>query len=129
MKVKSMRSAAIICSALLIAACAASRPTADSYQSALALFDRAKDLPGFADYVTAFVRSQSAQHLDSNSGCYEKNVGQRISLILIVDRTGQIIEAYSDSRTPKAKCFKSAYKGAHMPIPPFAPLPVQLAMR
>jgi hypothetical protein len=124
-----MRSPTIICSVLLIAACAVSRPAADSYQSALALFDRAKDLPGFADYVNLFVRSQTAQHLDYNSGCYEKNVGQRISLILIVDRTGQITAAYSDSKTAKAKCFKAAYKGAHMPIPPFSPLPVQLAMR
>jgi hypothetical protein len=124
-----MRPAGIICSVLLIAACAASRPTADSYQSALALFDRAKDLPGFADYVNLFVRSQSVQHLDTSSGCYDKNVGQRISLILIVDRTGRITDAYSDSKIPKAKCFKAAYKGAHMPIPPFAPLPVPLAMR
>jgi hypothetical protein len=124
-----MRSPGIICSALLIAACAGSRPASDSYQSALTLFDRAKDLPGFADYVTLFVRSQTAQHLDYNSGCYDKNVGQRISLILIVDRTGRITDTYSDSKTAKAKCFKAAYKGAHMPIPPFAPLPVQLAMR
>jgi hypothetical protein len=129
MKVISMRSPAIICSVLLIAACAASRPAGDSFQSALALVDRAKDVPGFADYVKLFVRSQTAQHLDSHSGCYEKNAGQGIALILIVDRTGQIIDAYSDSKTPKAKCFKAAYKGAHMPIPPFAPLPVPLAMR
>jgi hypothetical protein len=129
MKVIRMRSAGIICSALFIAACAASRPAADSYQSALALVDRAQDLPGFADYVNLFVRSQTAQHLDYNSGCYEKNAGQRILLILIVDRTGQITDAYSDGKTPKAKCFKAAYKGAHMPIPPFAPLPVPLAMR
>ena len=129
MKVICMRSVGIICSALLIAACAASRPAADSYQSALALVDRAKDLPGFADYVNLFVRSQSAQHLDSKSGCYEKNAGQQILLILIVDRTGQITDAFSDSKTPKAKCFKAAYKGAHMPIPPFTPLPVPLAMR
>jgi hypothetical protein len=67
--------------------------------------------------------------LDKNSGCYEKNVGQRISLILIVDRSGRITDSYSDSKTAKAKCFKAAYKGAQMPIPPFAPFPVQLAMR
>jgi hypothetical protein len=128
-KVMYMRCAGIVCSVLLSAACAVSRPAADSYQSALALFDRAKDLPGFADYVNLFVRSQSAQRLDYNSGCYDKNIGQRISLILIVDRTGRITDAYSDSKTAKAKCFKAAYKGARMPIPPFAPLPVQLAMR
>jgi len=115
--------------ALLAAACAASPPAADTYPSALALFDRAKDLPGFTDYVNAFVRSQNAQHLDERSGCYAKNVGQRISLILIVDRNGRIIQSYSDSKTPKAKCFKAAYLGAQMPIPPFVPLPVQLAMK
>jgi hypothetical protein len=118
-----------IVAALLVAGCAASPPAADTYASALALFDRAKDLPGFADYVNAFVRSQNAQHVDEKSGCYAKNVGRRISLILIVDRNGRIIQSYSDSKTPKAKCFKAAYLGAQMPIPPFVPLPVQLAMR
>jgi hypothetical protein len=95
----------------------------------MALYDRAKDLPGFADYVNVFVRSQNAQHLDERSGCYAKNVGQRISLILIVDRNGRIVQSYSDSNTRKAKCFKAAYLGAQMPIPPFVPLPVQLAMK
>jgi hypothetical protein len=120
---------ACIVAALLIAACAASPPAADAYPSGLALYDRAKDLPGFADYVIAFVRSQNARHLDERSGCYAKNVGQRISLILLVDRNGRIIQSYSDSNTAKAKCFKAAYLGAQMPIPPFVPLPVQLVMR
>jgi len=120
---------ACIVAASLVAACAASPPAADAYPAALALYDRAKDLPGFADYVIAFVRSQNAQHLDEKSGCYAKNVGQRISLILIVDRNGRIGQSYSDSNTPKAKCFKAAYLGAQMPIPPFFPLPVQLIMR
>jgi hypothetical protein len=124
-----MRAIAHVCAGLLIAACAASPPATDNFQSALALFNRAKDLPGFTDYVAAFVRSQSAQHLDNNSGCYEKNIGQRIALILMVDRSGRITESYSDSKTAKAKCFKAAYKGAQVPIPPFAPFPVQLAMR
>jgi hypothetical protein len=118
-----------IVAALLVAACAASPPAADAYPSALALYGRAKELPGFADYVNAFVRSQNAQHLDERSGCYAKNVGQRISLILMVDRNGRIVQSYSDSNTPKAKCFKAAYLGAQMPIPPFVPLPVQLAMQ
>jgi len=118
-----------ILAALLIAACSASPPAADTYASATALYDRAKDLPGFADYVIAFVRSQNAQHLDEKSGCYAKNVGQRISLILVVDRSGRIVQSYSDSKTPKAKCFKAAYLGAQMPIPPFTPVPVQLVMR
>ncbi len=124
-----MRTIAQVCAGLLTAACAASPPATDNFQSAEALFNRAKDLPGFADYVGVFVRSQSAQRLDINSGCYEKNPGERISLILIVDRNGRITHSYSDSKTAKAKCFKAAYKGAQMPIPPFAPLPVQLAMR
>jgi hypothetical protein len=118
-----------IVAALLVAACAASPPAANTYPSALALYERAKDLPGFADYVIAFVRSQNAQHLDEKSGCYAKNVGQRISLILIVDRNGRIGQSYSDNNTPKAKCFKAVYLGAQMPIPPFTPLPVQLVMR
>jgi hypothetical protein len=118
-----------IVAGLLVAGCSASPPTADTYASAMALYDRAKDLPGFADYVNAFVRSQNAQHLDERSGCYAKNVGQRISLILIVDRNGRVVQSHSDSNTPKAKCFKAAYLGAQMPIPPFVPLPVRLAMR
>jgi len=124
-----MRAIAHACAGLLIAACTASPLATDKFQSALALFNRAKDLPGFTDYVTAFVKSQSAQHLDINSGCYKKNIGQRIALILMVDRSGRITESYSDSKTAKAKCFTAAYKGAQMPIPPFAPFPVQLAMR
>jgi hypothetical protein len=115
--------------ASLIGACAASPPAADAYPSALALYDRARDLPGFAEYVNAFVRSQNARHMDEKSGCYAKNVGQRISLILIVDRNGRIVQSYSDSNISKAKCFQAAYLGAQMPIPPFTPLPVQLAMR
>jgi|ERR1700733_42032 hypothetical protein len=120
---------ACIVIAWLVAACSASPPAADTYPSALALYDRAKDLPGFSNYVNGFVRSQNAQHLDERSGCYAKNVGQRISLILIVDRNGRIVQSYSDSNISKAKCFKAAYLGAQMPIPPFVPLPVQLAMQ
>src|ERR1700733_6961230 len=112
-----MRAIAHACAGLLIAACTASPLATDKFQSALALFNRAKDLPGFTDYVSLFVRSQSAQHLDINSGCYEKNVGQRVSLILMVDRNGRITESYSDGNTAKAKCFRAAYKGAQMPIP------------
>jgi hypothetical protein len=118
-----------ILAASLIAACAASPPAADAYPSALALYERSKDLPGFADYVIAFVKSQNARHLDEKSGCYAKNIGRRISLILMVDRSGRVVQSYSDSNTPKAKCFKAAYVGAQMPIPPFVPLPVQLAMQ
>jgi hypothetical protein len=125
----SMRSIALVCAGLLTAACAASPPATNNFQSALVLFNRAKDLPGFTDYVAVFIRSQNAQHLDDRSGCYGKNIGQRTSLILMVDRSGIIAESYSDSKTAKAKCFKAAYKGAQMPIPPFAPFPVQLAMR
>ncbi len=121
--------AGCIVAALLVAACAASPPPVDAYPSALALYDRAKDLPGFADYVKAFVRSQNAQHLDERSGCYAKNIGQRVALILIVDRYGRIVATYSDGATAKAKCFKAAYMGAQMPIPPFTPLPVQLVIR
>ena len=124
-----MRAIAQVCAGLLIAACTASPSATDSFQSALALFNRAKDLPGFTDYVSAFIRSQNAQHLDVNSGCYEKNIGQRIALILMVDRSGRITDSYSDSKAAKARCFKAAYKGAQVPIPPFAPFPVQLAMR
>ena len=123
------RAIAHACAGLLIVGCAATQPASGNFQSATALFERAKDLPGFADYVNTFVRSQSAQHLDKNSGCYEKNIGQRIALILMVDRSGRVTESYSDSKSAKAKCFKAAYKGAQMPIPPFAPFPVQLAMR
>jgi hypothetical protein len=124
-----MRAIAYLCGGLLTVACAASPPAKDNFESAAVLFNRAKDLPGFTDYVGAFVRSQNAQHLDNNSGCYEKSIGQRIALILMVDRNGRIAESYSDSKTAKAKCFKAAYKGAQMPIPPFAPFPVQVAMR
>jgi hypothetical protein len=124
-----MRAFALVCAGLLIAACSALPPATDDFQSAMALFNRAKNLPGFTDYVALFVRSQSAQHLDDRSGCYEKNIGQRISLILMVDRSGRITGSYSDSKSAKARCFKAAYKGAQMPIPPFAPFPVQLAMR
>src|ERR1700722_1339819 len=124
-----MRAIAQVCAGLLIAACTASPSATDSFQSALALFNRAKDLPGFTDYVSAFIRSQNAQHLDVNSGCYEKNIGQRIALILMVDRSGRITDSYSDTKAAKARCFKAAYKGAQVPIPPFAPFPVQLAMR
>jgi hypothetical protein len=124
-----MRAIAYLCSGLLIVACAASPPAKDNFETAMALYNRAKDLPGFADYVNIFVRSQNAQHLDYNSGCYEKNIGQRIALILMVDRDGRITGSYSDSKSSKAKCFKAAYKGAQMPIPPFAPFPVEVAMR
>ena len=125
----STRVIAHVCAGLLVVACTAQQPATHNFQSAAALFSRAKDLPGFNDYVEAFVRAQNVQHLDINSGCYEKNIGQRIALILMVDRSGRITESYSDSSTAKAKCFKAAYKRAQMPIPPFAPFPVQLAMR
>ncbi len=76
----------------------------------------------------SFIRSQNDQRLDDDSGCYEKGRGQKVTLVLIVNSAGFISEAYANSSTTKAECFKAAYLGAHMPVPPFSPFPVQMQM-
>ncbi len=114
--------------AMLLAACATSRSNAARYQAALQVYARARSLPGFDPYVDTFIRSQNARRLDRNSGCYAKGPGERVVLILMVDRTGRIIEADSEGNSAKAKCFRKAYSGVQMPIPPFFPFPVQLAV-
>ncbi len=113
--------------AMAISACTTSRSVANRYRSALEIYAYAKNLPGFNEYADVFVRSLIARSLDRKSGCYAKDPGERVVLILIVDRTGRIIEADSDGNSAKAKCFRKAYAGVPMPIPPFFPLPVQVA--
>ncbi len=113
--------------ATLIAACATSRSIAARYQSALEVYGRARSLPGYDGYVDAAIRSLSARRLDRASGCYARSPGERVVLIVIVDRTGRIIEADSDGNSAKAKCLRKAYSGQQMPIPPFFPFPIRFA--
>jgi len=85
--------------------------------------------PGFETYVTALIAAQNTARLDSNSGCYSFNVGTTIDLLLVVESSGRISAAYSDTDSKKAKCFRKAYVGAKMPIPPFSPFPMRMRVR
>jgi hypothetical protein len=122
-----MRITSLFITALLIAGCVSPGQATGKYETARALYLRTKELPGFADYVDVFIKSRKAQHLD-RPACYQKTGPQRIILILIVDRSGRITEADSDVPGEKAGCFRKVFLGARMPIPPFAPLAVPLAV-
>jgi hypothetical protein len=67
--------------------------------------------------------------LDVNSGCYDYDVGTTVDLIMVVESSGRIVAAYTDNESKKAKCFRRAYIGVKMPIPPFSPFPVRLKVR
>jgi len=122
-----MRAMNLLIAALVIAGCVSPRQATGQYESARALYLRTKELPGFADYVNVFIEARKAQHLD-RAACYQKTGPQRIIMILIVDRSGRITEAGSDVPGDKAGCFRKVFLGARMPIPPFAPLAVPLAI-
>jgi hypothetical protein len=111
-----------------IASCAVDRASDNSYESALARYNQAKDSPGFAAYGHAFIEAQNYQQLDDKSGCYSHDIGKRVVLILFVNAEGRITAAYTDNESTKAKCFRRAYIGAQMPAPPFDPFPIRLRM-
>jgi len=110
---------------ILVSSCA----TGGGYRSTLLRWDSLHNQPGFETYVTAFIAAQSAAHLDSNSGCYSFNVGTTVDLLLVVESSGRISAAYTDQESKKAKCFRKAYAGVKMPIPPFSPFPMRMRVR
>src|SRR5271167_4705595 len=99
----------------LLASCA----TEDGYKSSVLRWDKLHNQAGFDAYVTTFINAQNAARLDSNSGCYQFDVGTTIDLLLIVESSGKISAAYTDADSKKAKCFRKAYVGVKAPIPPF----------
>jgi len=109
----------------LIASCA----TDGGYQATLLRWQKLHNQPGFDAYVTSFINAQNAAHLDINSGCYEYDVGTTVDLLLIVESSGKISAAYTDTESKKARCFRKAYVGAKMPIPPFSPFPLRMRVR
>ena len=123
-----MRTFSIAMLSLALTACATSAPPDSGYLTAKALWDQSKERAEYATYGAAFTNSQNEQRLDDDSGCYEKGRGQKVMLVLIVNSDGVISEAYADSATAKAECFRSAYLGAKMPVPPFSPFPMLMQM-
>jgi hypothetical protein len=110
----------------LIASCATD---AAAYRSTLQRWERLHSQPGFDAYVTSFINAQNAAHLDSNSGCYQYDAGTSVDLLLVVESSGKISAAYSDTESKKARCFRKAYAGVKAPIPPFSPLPLRMRVR
>jgi hypothetical protein len=120
-----MRLAGFVVISMLVGSCA----TDAGFKTTLARWDKLRDQPGFAAYVATFVSVQTAERLDINSGCYDYDVGTTVDLIMVVESSGRIAAAYTDNESKKAKCFRKAYIGIKMPIPPFSPFPIRLKVR
>jgi hypothetical protein len=110
-------------------ALAASCATDGGFKSTELRWEKLHNQPGFDAYVTTFINAQNAAHLDSNSGCYEYDVGTTVDLLLVVESSGKISAAYTDTETKKARCFRKAYAGVKAPIPPFSPFPLRMRVR
>jgi hypothetical protein len=113
------------CVAVLICACVSSA----GFKAQLPRWEKLHNDPAFLGYVAAFIRVQDAERLDSNSGCYRYDADTTVDLMLVVESSGRISAAYSDQESHKARCFRKAYVGARMPIPPFSPFPMRLRIR
>jgi hypothetical protein len=120
-----MRILAAILMLDLIASCA----TDGGYQATVLRWEKLHSQPGFDAYVTTFISAQNAAHLDGNSGCYQYDVGTTIDLLLVVESSGKISAAYTDTESKKARCFRKAYAGVKAPIPPFSPFPLRMRVR
>jgi hypothetical protein len=112
-----------------MASCATQNRVDNGYSAALSHFKDTQSAPEFWTYVHAFVDTQNALKLDSQSGCYNLNVGTPVSLIVVINGGGRITGAYTDNESAKAKCFRASFLGAHMPIPPMDPWYMRLTMR
>jgi hypothetical protein len=110
---------------LLVAACASE----GGYKSTVLRWDKLHTQPVFDAYVTTFINAQSAAHLDSNSGCYQYDLGTTVDLLLVIETSGRISAAYTDTDSKKAKCFRKVYVGVKAPIPPFSPFPLRMRVR
>jgi hypothetical protein len=113
---------------LALTACATSQPRNSGYKSAKALWEQSKEREGYESYGAAFTKSQNEQRLYRDSGCIEISRSQTVMLVLIVNSDGVISEAYASRATARAECFKAAYLGAKMPVPPFSPFPMLMQM-
>jgi len=120
-----MRISVAIVMLILVAACASE----GGYKSTLVRWDKLHNQPGFDACVTTFINAQSAAHLDSNSGCYQYDVGTTVDLLLVIETSGRISAAYTDTDSKKAKCFRKVYVGVKAPIPPFSPFPLRMRVR
>jgi hypothetical protein len=115
--------------AIIVLNLAASCATDGGYPSTLVRWEKLHNQAGFDAYVTTFINAQTAAHLDSNSGCYQYDVGTTVDLLLVVEASGKISAAYSDTESKKAKCFRRTYLGVKAPIPPFSPFPLRMRVR
>jgi hypothetical protein len=120
-----MRISVAVMMLILAAACASE----GGYRSTLARWDKLHTQSGFDAYVTTFINAQSAAHLDGNSGCYQYDVGTTVDLLLVIETSGRISAAYTDTDSKKAKCFRKVYIGVKAPIPPFSPFPLRMRVR
>src|SRR5271165_1259457 len=120
-----MRIGAAVVSLILLASCA----TDAGYNATLLRWEKLHTQPGFEPYVTTFIGAQNAAHLDSTSGCYQYDVGTTVDLLLVVEASGRISSAYTDTESKKARCFRKVYVGVKAPIPPLSPLPLRMRVR
>ena len=120
---------AMMISCLLLSACAIQQTTDVGFGSANAAWESAKGRPGYETYAIAFIHANNQQSLDSKPHCFERTPALAVALILEVGADGRIAATYANNDSAKARCFKAAYLGAQMPIPPFSPLPIKLTMK
>ncbi len=114
--------------ASVIAGCTTTTIFYKDYESAKKILDSAYERTEYEAYSNKFLVSQNQQRLDDNSGCYEIEKGTKVDLILTINEAGVISGADTSTDTPKARCFRKAYIGAKMPIPPFSPIAINLIM-
>jgi hypothetical protein len=118
-----------IWAAIVVLILGASCATEGGYKATVLRWNKLHTQPGFDDYVTTFINAQSAAHLDGNSGCYQYDAGTTVDLLLVVESSGRISAAYTDTESKKARCFRKAYRGVKAPIPPFSPFPMRMRVR
>ena len=87
---------------------------------------------GYEDYLNAFTDYNNANRLDERDGCYKKPGGPLTMYLVIAnkptDRQAVIESVVADADSVKAACFKKAYLGLRMKLPPFSPIVLRFRM-
>ena len=126
----ALRFVVVVIGLWVISAVAAGPPS--SYVEAEAAWKLSREKQQYQAYASEFAEFNNRHHLDEKDGCYALSPGPvKLFLVITHSNGGELAlieQVLSNVDNSKASCFKRAYEGLGIKVPPFLPFVLQMGI-